>query len=476
MKLIDLLNESKTVRLNERLKPITKKHWDKADDDQKYEWLSQAFKDPMDAEQYVEYEWIDLPPDATQNMYESVNARLNEGWMDLLTYGPLAVTAALSALSLATDTAIKDMPSKAKDAVSNFNLKSILKSIKAKWRKYTNSTVYEIIQKMVNDPDIVNASKNLIKGPRGGRRPDLNNAAYLKALEAKLSPQEIAILKNFLKKIKGSEVGNTKSFQSIQKYTKGESVNEGSYKVAGRPVTLIKGKKSDGTDWKVKFQNGKEVPLSDVLALIKPFPKGIKESVNEARGLINLKAAMDALNKSKYVDESQLGIFTTTIDSKVHNGNDAWGIFLRDYARNKGVSDKELGKMSLSDMNLKYGDKAKKEFNLKGSKFIDFVRQLVKQGQIELVKEDVIDEGNLAEKVNEAMGPVDFKDGLVDYIGDNPKLDKAYNSMKNPKDFMKLLITTMRNDKKAKKLYSYFSKNRTKGALDIIQKLASGDI
>ena len=210
--------------------------------------------------------------------------------------------------------------------------------------------------------------------------------------------------------------------------------------------------------------------------MIKPFPKGIKESVNEARGLINLKAAMDALNKSKYVDESQLGIFTTTIDSKVHNGNDAWGIFLRDYARNKGVSDKELGKMSLSDMNLKYGDKAKKEFNLKGSKFIDFVRQLVKQGQIELVKEDVIDEGNLAEKVNEAMGPVDFKDGLVDYIGDNPKLDKAYNSMKNPKDFMKLLITTMRNDKKAKKLYSYFSKNRTKGALDIIQKLASGDI
>ena len=92
------------------------------------------------------------------------------------------------------------------------------------------------------------------------------------------------------------------------------------------------------------------------------------------------------------IDESQLGIFTTTIDPKVHNGNDAWGMFLRDYARNKGVSDEELGKMSLSDMNLKYGDKAKKEFNLTGRKFIDFVRQLVKQGQIELVKEDVVDE------------------------------------------------------------------------------------
>ena len=64
---------------------------------------------------------------------------------------------------------------------------------------------------------------------------------------------------------------------------KKESVNEESYKVAGRPVTLIKGKKSDGTDWKVKFQNGKETSLSDVLALIKPFPKLVKEeSVNES--------------------------------------------------------------------------------------------------------------------------------------------------------------------------------------------------
>jgi hypothetical protein len=67
-----------------------------------------------------------------------------------------------------------------------------------------------------------------------------------------------------------------------------ESVNEESYKVAGRPVTLIKGKKSDATDWKVKFQNGKETSLSDVLALIKPFPKGVHwryknlESVNES--------------------------------------------------------------------------------------------------------------------------------------------------------------------------------------------------
>ena len=69
-----------------------------------------------------------------------------------------------------------------------------------------------------------------------------------------------------------------------------ESVNEESYKVAGRPVTLIKGKKANGTDWKVRFQNGKETALSDVLSLIKPFPKLVKEeSVNEGNENIDVE-------------------------------------------------------------------------------------------------------------------------------------------------------------------------------------------
>ena len=62
-------------------------------------------------------------------------------------------------------------------------------------------------------------------------------------------------------------------------------LKEESYKVAGKPVTLNKGKKPDGTDWTVTFQNGKTTPLSAVLALIKPFPKDIKETIvyrNEA--------------------------------------------------------------------------------------------------------------------------------------------------------------------------------------------------
>jgi hypothetical protein len=70
---------------------------------------------------------------------------------------------------------------------------------------------------------------------------------------------------------------------------------EEKYTVAGRPVTLNKGKKTDGTDWTVTFKNGKSKPLSDVLALIKPMPKGI--TMNEAKetGVDMAKKQLDAL-------------------------------------------------------------------------------------------------------------------------------------------------------------------------------------
>ena len=65
-----------------RLKPITKNHWKKASDDQKEEWLLQAFSDPNDAEEFIEVDWEDLPDVATQNMYENFvdyYLTLNEG-------------------------------------------------------------------------------------------------------------------------------------------------------------------------------------------------------------------------------------------------------------------------------------------------------------------------------------------------------------------------------------------------------------
>jgi hypothetical protein len=71
---------------------------------------------------------------------------------------------------------------------------------------------------------------------------------------------------------------------------------EEKYTVAGHSVTLNKGKKTDGTDWTVTFKNGKSKPLSDVLALIKPMPKGI--TMNEAKeetGVDMAKKQLDAL-------------------------------------------------------------------------------------------------------------------------------------------------------------------------------------
>ena len=82
-------------------------------------------------------------------------------------------------------------------------------------------------------------------------------------------------------------MNHVKSFESFLN----ESVNENKepvYKVAGREVTLNKGKKEDGTDWTVTFPNGTEKPLSDVLALINPFPKGIKESTEVNEGAISI--------------------------------------------------------------------------------------------------------------------------------------------------------------------------------------------
>ena len=170
------------------------------------------------------------------------NSPLNEGWMDLLTYGPLAITAALSAFFLATNTSVKDVPSKTKDAVSNFDLKPVLKGIRSKWREYTNPKVFKVIQKMLNDPEIVSAAKTLVLGPRGGKRPDLTNQAYFKALEAKLTPEEMNTLKKFLDKIKkdykylqdlyqqdspfrtppGPNYDSVKSLRYLKKYASGE--------------------------------------------------------------------------------------------------------------------------------------------------------------------------------------------------------------------------------------------------------------
>ena len=129
-----------------------------------------------------------------------------------------------------------------------------------------------------------------------------------------------------------------------------ESVNEESYKVAGRPVTLIKGKKSDATDWKVKFQNGKETSLSDVLALIKPFPKGVHwryknlESVNES----DLKGYLAA----DVVDDIVKSIGSKFVSGEIKNAPNKNYIYLK-------LTDIKFGNDVIKMLKSKFGIDAK---------------------------------------------------------------------------------------------------------------------
>jgi hypothetical protein len=129
-----------------------------------------------------------------------------------------------------------------------------------------------------------------------------------------------------------------------------ESVNEESYKVAGRPVTLIKGKKSDATDWKVKFQNGKETSLSDVLALIKPFPKGVHwryknlESVNES----DLKGYLVA----DVVDDIVKSIGSKFVSGEIKNAPNKNYIYLK-------LTDIKFGNDVVKMLKSKFGIDAK---------------------------------------------------------------------------------------------------------------------
>ena len=94
--------------------------------------------------------------------------------------------------------------------------------------------------------------------------------------------QNFTLFRNYisaLKKEYSDELNKELTFSINETKERMES-SKVEYKVAGRPVTLNKGEKSDGTDWTVTFKNGKTTALADVLALIEPEPK---LTMNEAK-------------------------------------------------------------------------------------------------------------------------------------------------------------------------------------------------
>ena len=82
----------------------------------------------------------------------------------------------------------------------------------------------------------------------------------------------------------------------------------------------------------------------------------------------------------------------------------------------------------------------------------------------EMKKKGILTVDELKESVNEAMKEDDFIDRLEDYASDVIPF-KDY-SKKSTRDLLKQLIGSMRTDKKAKALYTYWSKNKGKDLLD----------
>jgi len=83
MKRTDVIKKLREMRIDE--KKIGKLSWKFLPDHLKMDALLSAIKDPDEAEQYVEFEWDDLPPAVTQNMtLESVNEGKDTISMDRL--------------------------------------------------------------------------------------------------------------------------------------------------------------------------------------------------------------------------------------------------------------------------------------------------------------------------------------------------------------------------------------------------------
>ena len=128
----------------------------------------------------------------------------------------------------------------------------------------------------------------------------------------------------------------------------GASLEETDYKVAGRKVKVIKGKKSDGTDWKVEL-NGKEVDLSDVLALIEPKPKLTKESTTST---IAEKLAKQLKEAKKYTNKNNIVKQSSSKNSYAVVDNDGKEIESRLTLDDAKEVIKDLNKESLDEIKI----------------------------------------------------------------------------------------------------------------------------
>jgi hypothetical protein len=237
------------------------------------------------------------------------------------------------------DKAWKELMSRGVDKATKAALKKDFQLNESELKGYLIADVVDDIIKVI--------------GPRfvsGEIKHSDRNKIYLKLTDVKVGSGVVKLLKSkFGIDAKEEMFGGKDKFGSIPSvsFFSNKVINEELYKVAGRPVTLIKGKKSDGTDWKVAFQNGKETSLSDVLALIKPFPKDVHwryknlESVNEAemnpvKKVVNAILKKHGVNAMKTTSTSVRGFHNIVNNGYSYDGNN----FLRFYKVSPDVVEK----------------------------------------------------------------------------------------------------------------------------------------
>ena len=81
LKLAEIEKNGKLASLEDMMQESAEK-WNKLSNDQKLDLLLQAYKDPDQAEEYVDYTWNELPDVATQNMRLEEIGEENQDWVD----------------------------------------------------------------------------------------------------------------------------------------------------------------------------------------------------------------------------------------------------------------------------------------------------------------------------------------------------------------------------------------------------------
>ena len=121
--------------------------------------------------------------------------------------------------------------------------------------------------------------------------------------------------------------------------------------------------------------------------MIKAISKDAK-SLAKQDGWVDYRITKDGVP----VNESQYGMFDNITVSRNDSNLDVYKEFLRNYAQNyKGVSNDKVGKMSLADLEQKFGSEVIEKYNLKGRRFDIRVRELINKGLIKV--EESINEG-----------------------------------------------------------------------------------